>query len=126
MVTGVMVEQLTAASVRVSWDEIPVDGVTYRVYYRQTGNRKRQSTEMSMDSTTNSVDIDGLDSNEEYQFQVVARAVINGQAIEGERSDDSIYYVVTSSMFTDSPQGSSYINILQHFHYVFSIRCTWI
>ena len=44
MVTGVMVEQLTATSVRVSWDEIPVDGITYRVYYSQTGNRKKQST----------------------------------------------------------------------------------
>ena len=87
MVTGVMVEQLTATSVRVSWDEIPVDGITYRVYYSQTGNRKRQSTEMSMDSTANSVDIDGLDSNVEYQFQVVAVAVVNGQTIEGERSE---------------------------------------
>ena len=68
-------------------------GKTDRVYYSQTGNRKRQSTEMSMDSTTNSVDIDGLDSNVEYQFQVVAIAVVNGQTIEGERSevnDDSI------------------------------------
>ena len=96
MVTGVMVEQLTATSVRVSWDEIPVDGITYRVYYSQTGNRKRQSTEMSMDSTTNSVDIDGLDSNVEYQFQVVAIAVVNGQTIiiMGERSevnDDSLH-----------------------------------
>ena len=97
MVTGVMVEQLTATSVRVSWDEIPVNGITYRVYYSQTGNRKRQSTEMSIDSTTNSVDIDDLDSNVEYQFQVVAIAVVNGHTIEGERSevnDDS--HVLTS------------------------------
>ena len=108
MVTGVMVEQLTATSVRVSWDEIPVDGTTYRVYYSQTGNRKRQSTEVSMDSTTNSVDIDGLDSNVEYQFQVVAIAVVNGQTIEGERSEvnDDSMLVVTSSMSTDSPQGT--------------------
>ena len=105
MVTGVMVEQLTATSVRVSWDEIPVDGITYRVYYSQTGNRKRQSTEMSMDSTTNSVDIDGLDSNVEYQFQVVAIAVVNGETIVGERSEvnDDSMLVVTSS---DSPQGT--------------------
>ena len=105
MVTGVMVEQLTSTtSVRVSWDEIPVDGITYRVYYSQTGNRKRQSTEMSMDSTTNSVDIDGLDSNVEYQFQVVAIAVVNGQTIEGERSE--VKLIVTNSMFPDSPPGT--------------------
>ena len=108
MVTGVLVEQLTASSVRVSWDEIPVDGITYRVYYSQTGNRKRQSTEMSMDSTTNSVDIDGLDSNVEYQFQVVATAVVNGETIVGERSEvnDDSMLVVTSSMSTDSPPGT--------------------
>ena len=107
MVTGVIVEQLTDTSVRVSWDKIPVDGITYRVYYSQTGNRKRQSTEMSMDSTTNFVDIDGLDSNVEYQFQVVAIAVFNGETIEGERSEvnDDSMLVVTSSMSTDSPQG---------------------
>ena len=105
MVTGVMVEQLTATSVRVSWDEIPVDGITYRVYYSQTGSRKRQSTEMSIDSTTNSVDIDGLDSNVEYQFQVVAITVVNGETIEGERSEDFLI-VVTSSLSTDSPQGT--------------------
>ena len=104
MVTGVIVEQLTATSVRVSWDEIPVDGITYRVYYSQIGKRKRQRTEMSIDSTTNSVDIDGLDSNVEYQFQVVAIVVFNGETIEGERSDNSML-VVTSSMSTDSPQG---------------------
>ena len=105
MVTGVMVEQLTVTSVRVSWDEIPVDGITYRVYYSQTENRKRQSTEMSIDSTTNSVDIDGLDSNVEYQFQVVAITVVNGETIEGERSEDFLI-VVTSSLSTDSPQGT--------------------
>ena len=32
------------------------------------------------------VDIDGLDSNVEYQFEVVAIAVVNGETIEGERS----------------------------------------
>ena len=99
MVTGVMVEQLTATSVRVSWDEIPVDGITYRVYYSQTRNRKRQS-EMSMDSTTNSVDIDGLDSDVKYQFQVVAVVVINGQTIKGERSEvnnDSLHVLTSPS-----------------------------
>ena len=122
MVTGVMVEQLPATSVRVSWDEIPVDGITYRVYYSQTGNRKRQS---SIDSTTNSVDIDGLDSNVEYQFQVVAIAVVNGETIVGERSEvnDDSMLVVTSSMSTDSPRGT-FVIYLFYIHYVFSIR--WI
>ena len=114
MVTGVMVEQLTATSVRVSWDEIPVDGITYRVYYSQTGNSLRQSTEVYIDSTTNSVDIDGLDSNVEYQFQVVAIAVVNGETIEGERSEvnDDSMLVVTSSMSTESPQGIHFVIVI--------------
>ena len=112
MVTGVMVEQLTATSVRVSWDEIPVDGMTYRVYYSQTGNRKRQSTEMSMDSTTNSVDIDGLDSNVEYQFQVVAVAVIT---YIGERSfldDNSILVITTISTAIPDSIGKEFLLFL--------------
>ena len=48
----------------------------------------------------------------EYQFQVVAIAVINGQTIEGERS-----VVVTSSMSSNSPQGTFMIGIL----FVFSL-----
>ena len=115
MVTGVMVEQLTATSVRVSWDEIPVDGITYRVYYSQTGNRKRQSTEVSMDSTTNSVDIDGLDSNVEYQFQVVATAIVNGETIEGERSEvnnDSLH-VLTSPSATIPAGNNFYFSCMQ-------------
>ena len=54
---------------------------------------------MSMDSTTNSVDIDGLDSNVEYQFQVVAIIIVSPLITAiGERSevnDDSLH-VLTS------------------------------
>ena len=120
MVTGVMVEQLTTNSVRVSWDEIPVDGITYRVYYSQTGNRKRQSTEMSMDSTTNSVDIDGLDSNVEYQFQVVAVVVITYYM--GERSfldDDSILVMTTISTTLPDSIGKEF---LLFFMYMYAIK----
>ena len=84
MVTGVMVEQLTATSVRVSWDEIPVDGITYRVYYSQTG---RQSEEfITVPSSDSSVVIEGLLNNVEYQFEVVAIAELDGDVIMGQRS----------------------------------------
>ena len=112
MVTGVMVEQLTTTSVRVSWDEIPVDGITYRVYYSQTGNRKRQSTEMSMDSTTNSVDIDDLDSNVEYQFQVVAVAVITYIGKRSFLDDNSILVITTISTAIPDSIGKKFLFFL--------------
>ena len=127
MVTGVMVEQLTATSVRVSWDEIPVDMIMYTVYYSQTGNRKRQSTEMSMDSTTNSLDIDDLD-NVVYQFQVVAFVIFNGMRIEStERSEvnsESIVDVtegtvtgVTEAPTNDGGSTGKYCKLLHAFDY---------
>ena len=98
MVTGVMVEQLTATSVRVSWDEIPVDGVMYRVYYSQTGNRKRQSEEsITVPSSNNSVVIEGLLNNVEYQFQVVAIAELDGDVIMGQRSMIIVVFPTTAT-----------------------------
>ena len=51
-----------------------------------------------------------------YQFQVVAIAVVNGETIEGERSEvnDDSMLVVTSSMCTP---GTICDYILLFFHY---------
>ena len=99
MVTSVTVDQLTATSVRVFWDKIPVDGITgYAVYYTRTGNKKRQS-DLSIivsNSIMISVKIGNLSSNVEYQFQVAALAEFQGDTIEGERSvvDDKSRIVI--------------------------------
>ena len=91
VVTNVRVEQLTETSVRVSWNAISLPEVTrYRVFYSQVESRKRQVMGELMvevqgrDQT--SVVIENLVSSVQYQFQVVAEAVLGGMEFTGERS----------------------------------------
>ena len=82
------VEVVSDTSVRVSWDSVDIPEITgYTVYYSQTGNRKRQSEEfVTVPNSDNSVVIEGLLNNVEYQFQVVAIAELDGDVIIGQRS----------------------------------------
>ena len=86
---NVVVEVVSDTSVRVSWDSVDIPEITgYTVYYSQTGNRKRQSEEfITVPSSNNSVVIEGLLNNVEYQFQVVAIAELDGDMIMGQRSN---------------------------------------
>ena len=88
LVMNVEVEVVSDTSVRVSWDSVDIPEITgYTVYYSQTGNRKRQSEEsITVSSSDNSVVIEGLLNNVEYQFQVVAIAELDGDVIMGQRS----------------------------------------
>ena len=83
MVMNVEVEVISAGSVRVSWDSLDIPEITcYIVYYSQTGNTQS----VNVTTSTNSVVIDGLMSNVEYQFQVAAIAELDGERFIGERS----------------------------------------
>ena len=88
LVLNVEVEVVSDTSVRVSWDSVDIPEITgYTVYYSQTGNRKRQSEEfVTVPNSDNSVVIEGLLNNVEYQFQVVAIAELDGDVIIGQRS----------------------------------------
>ena len=86
---NLVVEVVSDTSVRVSWDSVDIPEITgYTVYYSQTGNRKRQSEEsITVPSSDNSVVIEGLLNNVEYQFQVVAIAELDdGDVFTGLRS----------------------------------------
>ncbi len=80
---------VTSTSARVSWDAIHFPWISgYIVYYRLTGNRKRQAEE-SVDvpgSSANMVLIEDLVNGAEYQFTVVALAYLNGANISGSRA----------------------------------------
>ena len=102
--TNVRVEQLTETSVRVSWDAISLPEVTrYRVFYSQVGSRKRQVEEEMMDVQGRDqtfVVIGDLVSSVQYQFQVVAVAVLGGMECVGERSavgEESMLALTTSA-----------------------------
>ena len=93
LVMNVEVEVVSDTSVRVLWDSVDIPEITgYTVYYSQTGNRKRQSEEsVTVPSSDNSVVIEGLLNNVEYQFQVVAIAELDGDVITGQRSSPFPY-----------------------------------
>ena len=95
MVTKVVVKILTNTSVRVSWDRLIISEITqYLVSYQLTGNQMRQATNgiVVVPSTESSVEIAGLITRAEYQFQVAAQAEVEGEVIVGHMS---VYIVVT-------------------------------
>ena len=102
---NVEVEVVSDTSVRVSWDIIDIPEITgYTVYYSQTGNRKRQSEEsITVPSSDNSVVIEGLLNNVEYQFQVVAIAELDGGVITGQISLRSGIVVALPTTTTSLP-----------------------
>ena len=102
LVLNVEVQVVSDTSVRVSWDSVDIPEITgYTVYYSQTGNRTRQSEEsITVSSSNNSVVIEGLLNNVEYQFQVVAMAELDGDVIMGQRS---LIFVVLPTTTTSLP-----------------------
>ena len=83
-----MLEMLSATSIQVTWDQLDIPEITgYIVYYSQTGNSEMITT---VSGSENSVIIDNLLTNVEYQFQVVAVAELDGDVVMGGRSKVTI------------------------------------
>ena len=87
-----MVISLDDTSAMVSWDALiipghPIDNYTV-VYSPVSQRRKRQEEEEEMvfPGTVTSAVITGLDSSFNYQFQVFATVIVNGETLEGNRS----------------------------------------
>ena len=95
-----MLEVLSATSIRVSWDRLDISEITgYIVYYSQTGNSEMVTR---VPSSENSVTIENLFTDMEYQFQVVAVAELNGDVVMGERSNVSIAHPTAQPANTPS------------------------
>ena len=95
----VVIEVVSASSVRVSWEGVDIPEITgYTVYYSQTGNKNRQSEKLfvTVPSSVNSVVIGDLVSNVEYQFQVAAIAELDGVGFTGTRSNVTAKVVALS------------------------------
>ena len=93
------VKVVSASSVRVTWVSVDIPEITnYTVYY-QTGNMERES--VTVPSTTNSKMIEGLVTNEEYQFQVAATVLDGGVATEQNISTPTTI-IPTENLVTDS------------------------
>ena len=90
---GVTVHFLNDTSVNVSWDALVIPGHTidsYTVVYGPVSQRRKrqeeEEEEMVFPGTVTSAVITGLDSSFNYQFQVFATVIVDGQTLEGERS----------------------------------------
>ena len=80
-----MLEVVSATSIQVSWDRLDNPEITrYIVHYSQTGNSEMVTT---VPGSRNSVTIENLLTDVEYQFQVVAVAELDGDVVMGERSN---------------------------------------
>ena len=83
----IQLEVLLPTSVRVSWELFDFPEITgYIVYYSQTGDITIEQS-MNVTNSTSFVVINDLTSNVEYQFEVVAVAELDGEAVKGKRSD---------------------------------------
>ena len=105
---NVVVEVVSATSVRVSWDRIALPEITgYTVYYSQTGNRQRQQQSgeesVTVPSSASSVVIGGLESNVQYQFQVVAIVLKGGIVRFSERSNMTTASTAATAQFKCTP-----------------------
>lgn len=89
------VEMVSDHSVRVSWDRVDLPEITgYTVYYSQTENTDIGKS-ITVSSSMNSVVIEDLVSDVEYQFQVAAIAELDEEVIVGQRSTLSAMSILT-------------------------------
>ena len=87
MVVNVEIDMISSTSLRVSWDRLDIPEITrYIVYYSQTVNSEMVAS-VDVSGSENSVIIDDLMSNIQYQFEVVGVAEVEGDVVMGERSD---------------------------------------
>ena len=98
VVMNVEAEISSATSVRVSWDRFDIPEITgYIVYYSQ-----RQRDIKHIFSLENSVIIDNLLSDVEYQFEVVAVAELDGDVVTGDSETVTVLIPATTITPTDS------------------------
>ena len=119
-VTNVRVEQLTDTSVRVSWDAISLPEVTrYRVFYSQVERQVMGELMVEVQGRDQtSVVIENLVSSVQYQFQVVAVAVLGGREFTGARS--AVCDDILISLTTPTPAVPTTSKEGMHFH---NYRC---
>ena len=100
-------EVLTETSVRVSWNNSDLFGITELVvYYRQTGNkdfRIEQEQKVVVSPAVTAVTINNLVSRTEYVFEVVARATSGIKSVSGSRSGPEPLIIQETMVTTEKP-----------------------
>ena len=97
----IMLEVVSATSIQVSWDRLYFPEITgYIVYYSQKGNSESATI---VPSSMNSVTIDNLLTDVEYQFQVVAVAELDEDVVMGERSNVYLSHLTPEPLPATTP-----------------------
>ena len=128
MVINNMVMEILATSVRVSWDRFDIPQITgHIVYYSQTVNSIFTETSVYVPSSQNSVVIDNLLTDMEYQFQIVATAEFNRETMTEQRSERIVIVLspttsTPSIIHTSSTLGSNYKLLITVHLYINKIR----
>ena len=90
-VEEVVVESLNDTSVIVSWTEVVIPGHdidTYTVIYSPVTSKRQDEGEMIIvPGSYTSIVITGLNPSFNYQFQVFATVIVDGQAVNGDSSN---------------------------------------
>ena len=92
-----MVKSLNDTSVIVSWMEVVIPGYpidNYTVIYSPVTSKRQEEGEMMIivPGSVTSIVITGLDPSFNYQFQVFATVIVDGQPVNGDMSNSTIHY----------------------------------
>ena len=85
-VENVVATAVNATAVKVTWRTLELELSYYTVLYSTVGGGGAERSVTLSASETSVVVVGGLAPGEEYMFQVVAVAEINGSIVEGEKS----------------------------------------
>ena len=94
-VEEVMVASLNDTSLIVLWNVLVIPGYpidNYTVIYSPVSSKRQEEGEMMIivPGSVTSIVISGLDPSFNYQFQVFATVILDGQTVNGDRSDSTV------------------------------------
>ena len=91
VVEDVMATEVNATAVMVVWQALDLEQlIHYTVIYSAVGSGRAEEKSVTFPISQHSGVVGGLEPGQQYMFQVMAVAVINGSDVDGEMSAVSI------------------------------------
>ena len=91
VVEDVVATEVNATAVMVVWQALDLEQlIHYTVLYSAVGSGRAEEKSVTFPISQHSGVVGGLEPGQQYMFQVMAVALINGSDVDGERSAVSI------------------------------------
>ena len=91
VVEDVVATEVNATAVMIVWQALDLEQlIHYTVLYSAVGSGRAEEKSVTFPISQHSGVVGGLEPGQQYMFQVMAVAVINGSDVDGERSAVSI------------------------------------